>query len=126
MNSRNVETIFRYWTLNHSLPQNCCLGIAAFLVFYLPDGSEDNRFFRLRESEKFFFKDEHTNFLCTTLTPILTHPEKTSTIISQIFSYEAIFSRDLNEIPGLINRVSELFSAIRHKGMRNVLKDLQS
>ena len=163
MNSRNVETIFRYWTLRKELPLNCCIGLAAFFIFYLHDGKENDQYYRLHEGGKFFYKDEHATYLCQTLEKIKKDTSTTSTpspplgfargkgsgaessgvdnlgqknsdatndqvseTIRTILSNKNIFSRDLGEIPGLIQQVAEIFLAIRQKGMNEVLRESQS
>ena len=123
MNSRNVETIFRYVESNGALPQRLCIGLAAFFVFWQAAGKDEKGWYGLRGDRKFYYEDDHAGFLAPLISRMGHDVGQIKKVIDEVFSYSPIFSRSLSEIPGLTECVAGYISAIQQNGMAEVLRN---
>lgn len=123
MNSRNTDTFFRYVELTGKLPVLSCLGLAAFFVFNTPNQKTASGFQGLRETEPYYYRDNHANEICGLLIG-RSAPSEFSKAVTTILKNPAIFTRDLTTIPGLTELVTDQIMQIRAYGMNNVLQKI--
>lgn len=123
MNSRNVETIFRYVEATGKIPQRCCIGLAAFFVFWQASGQDENGWFGKRGDQKFHYEDDHAPFLAPLIGSMGNDDEKIKKVISEVLNHQPIFTRSLSDIPGLTDCVAGYVSAIQQNGMAEVLRN---
>lgn len=122
MNSRNIETIFRFAS-DGSLPRLCILGLSAYMEFFRTAGREDNKWFGKRGEEKFFYTDEHVDKVCSICTSMGTDHAGIKNAVETLFSNPTLFNRDITTLPGMVDAITEGIMAIQQKGMAEVLRN---
>lgn len=125
MNSRNVETIFRYAASTGRLPQRCCIGLAAFFVFWQAAGKDEKGWYGMRGTEKFYYEDDHAQWLAPRISLMGKDAAGIMEVIAEVLNHKPIFTRSLTELPDLTATVAGYVMAIQQKGMAEVLRNAE-
>lgn len=122
MNSRNGATIVRYYRQFNQFPPLMSIGFAAFFLFYTPASIDDSGYCGLRDEQPYRYRDEHTQFLCSTLHGLNWNDTYTaSKAVATILENEDIFSADLASLPGLADMLAEVCSRLENDGIRETI-----
>ena len=121
MNSRNVETVFRY-AESGRLPFRCIIGLAAYMVFHEAK-QEDGNWYGSRNGERYPYIDDHAQSVCAVCSGMGAERHSVRQAVLKLFGDATLFSRNLTTIPGLADAVTDSIIAIREKGMAEVLRN---
>jgi tagaturonate reductase len=119
INSRNADTIVRYYNRFQRYPPLTIVGLASFFIFYTPMGRRDGAYFGLRNNEPYFYRDDHAEWICGVLEDVDWSDSRQATdAVSKILGNGAIFSKELASVPGLARTVAEHGLALCRAGIR--------
>ena len=119
MNSRNTATIIRYYKMFNKYPPLQSIGLASFFLFYTPAGKENDTWYGMRDTEKYLYHDEHTEFLCSRLEGMeWQYTIKAQECVSAIMDNDQIFSPELRVLPDLVKMITGLCRQLHCEGIK--------
>jgi tagaturonate reductase len=122
MNSRNTDSLIRYYHLHQRYPPLTLIGWACFFLFYTPAGKEGEQYYGEYGGRRYFYRDEHTEFLCENLTGNRwDNHEEAEDAISRILNNPEIFSRELSTLPVLSSRIAQFCLQIKKEGVKQTI-----
>jgi tagaturonate reductase len=122
MNSRNAATIIKYHHAYGQYPPLTLIGLASFFLFYSPKGKEGGAYYGLRDDVRYPYRDEHTDFICTTLEHInWLDNDMAITAVTKILGNERIFSNELASLPKLASTVAQYCGILQSNGIRETI-----
>lgn len=111
--TRDLPGLKEYLKCNGKLPEGLVLGLAAIITYYKGGTRADG-------TEIIPNDDPET----VNLMKVLWATHSTRTVAENILCVDQIWGEDLNNIPGLTDRITYYLDAIRTKGMREVVKEV--
>ncbi|MEO6456153.1 MAG: tagaturonate reductase [Ginsengibacter sp.] len=123
MNSRNAATIIRYHKIFDKYPPLMCIGLASMFLFYTPGGRDEANYYGMRNDEKYFYRDEHTIFICDALDGIdWRNTSYAETSVSTIINNDKIFSPELAALPGISEMIAKFCKQLLNEGIRKTIE----
>jgi len=119
--ARILPTILDTYSKNGSLPTNLCFSLAALMAFYSGEKG-DGKLVGNRDGSSYDIVDDVSVmefFAASKEKPV-------QEFVTKFLSREDFWGKDLTEIPGLVDKVSESLKSIRENGMRDAVKTLLS
>ncbi|HUX85040.1 MAG TPA: tagaturonate reductase [Chitinophagaceae bacterium] len=118
MDNRNGMTFMRYFRAFGALPPLCTLGVAGFLMFYVPAGKKDGVFFGIRGAESYPYRDDLSATLCGILEPAdLDDGNTLSEMVRRIYSDPRLFRTDLGKLEGFCESVASWMVRMHQEGV---------
>lgn len=111
--TRDLPGLKEYLKRKGELPEGLVLGLAAIIVYY--DGG------KREDGTEIIPNDSPDNLYLMKLFNAMTRIRQTA---EGVLAITDIWGEDLNEIPGLTDRVTYYLDAIRRNGMREVVKEM--
>jgi tagaturonate reductase len=125
MDSRNTMTFLRFYEKQQQLPLLCMVGMAAFILFYVPAGKENETYFGMREARKYIYRDEKTGVLCSILEGIeFSDADQVTEKISRIFSDPRLFHPDLGKLRGFTTQLAAWMNRLHWNGIQKTLSEI--
>lgn len=112
--TRDLPSLLQYQQSKGELPSRLCLGLAALIVFY--EGKFDGKQMPIKDGEavKSYFSDQWTAFR--------SGAQSLTQMIQNILAKTDFWEQDLNEVPGLTDRISQDVQEILAGGLKNKLE----
>ncbi|MCC8143003.1 MAG: tagaturonate reductase [Tannerellaceae bacterium] len=110
--TRDLPGLKTYLERKGSLPAGLVLGLAGIITYY-KGGKRGEDVINIQDDEKII-----------TLLRDLWATGSTRTVAEGVLGATSIWDEDLNQLPGLTDKVTAYLDAIQEKGMLNVVKDI--
>lgn len=119
---RVMPSVLEYKERYGTLPNHLTFSLAALIQFYSGYELRDGALVAKRGNEEYSVLDDeavleffHSN-----------SGEETETLVSRVLAREDFWDQNLNDIPGMTEKVTGYLKAIRADGMRNAMKNIEA
>lgn len=118
---RNVPLLQRHYELSTQVPVYMAAGFAAFLLYMKVTAKEGNKYFELRNGEKYEIKDDAADYFYH-----LWKSNSAEKVASTVMQNEELWETDLAKFPGFLNAVQEKLNDYLADGVLKTIAKIET
>lgn len=117
MKMRNVPVITTYAQRMRSVPENICLGFAAYLLFLKPVVKKQDKYYGEWQGKEYPIQDDFAAYFLEKWNKL-----KAPALVDEVLADTALWGEDLSALPGFAQAVKDNLAALMEKGVNKTIQ----